>query len=831
MNKKSYYLFSCLVAGGLLFFLTPLGAQDFAPHARSGLRVHLPNGWSLTPAGKSIPLSSDLPLNMALSPDGKLLAVTNNGDGVQDIDLISLPALKLVSSHVIGKSWLGLQFSPDGKSLYVSGGNDDIIIRFRVYRDRLLHPDTLFLGKPWPVNKISPTGLALDPAHHCLYVVTKEDDALYILNLSSGKILRRVPLSAEAYTCLLNYVRQELYISLWGGRKILIWNTATDSMTDSISTGDHPNDMALSSNGQDLYVAESSANAVSVIDLEHRRVLESLNAALYPASPIGSTTNSVALSSDDRTLYIANADNNCLAVFDVSDPGHSRSLGFIPVGWYPTCVRVWGNQLLVTNGKGMSSMANPLFRIALTPGDRTRRGKNPGGSQQEYIGSLFKGSLSLIPEPDHRTLARYSREVYANTPFHKQREMSDSIPAGNPIPARVGWPSPIKYVFYIIKENRTYDQVLGDIREANGEDSLCIFGEKITPNEHALAKEFVLFDNFYVDGEVSADGHNWSMGAYATDFVEKTWPSNYSGRGGNYDFQGNRPIANPTLGFLWDYCQRAGISQRDYGEFVENGRPSLPVLSEKGHFCPAYPGWNLRIQDIYRERIFEHDFDSLLAIGRVAHLNTIYLPDDHTSGLQPGAFTPIAQVADNDLALGRLVDHISHSSIWKQSAIFVLEDDAQNGPDHVDAHRSTAFVISPYIKRHLVDHTMYSTTGMLRTIELILGLPPMSQYDAAATPLWDCFTATADLSPYLVHPAQVDINSRNPAQGPGARVSAGFDLSRPDAVPDQQLNQVIWESVKGPLVPMPVPQRSAFVRVSKPKVGGDGDGDGDGDGY
>jgi len=779
-------------------------------------RTLLPNGWSLTPAGQSIPLSSDLPLNMALAPDGIHLAVTNNGNGRQVIDLVNLRSGQLVASVTIKKAWLGLTFAKRQPYLYASGGNDDIIIRYRLSGDTLLNKDTLTLGRPWPADKISPTGLTLDESNDRLYVVTKEDKALYVCNTKTMKVLSRIPLGAEAYTCILNPKRPELYISAWGGRKVWIYDTKTDALTDSIATGDHPTDMAIDKKGRWLYVANANSNSVSVIDLASHKTVEMLHTALSPDAPIGSTTNSVCLGPRDKTLYIANADNNYLAVYDVSTPGHSRSLGFIPVGWYPTCVRANGRQILVTNGKGLSSMPNPLEP---QPGQRRNNNKykKSGDIRDQYVGSMLKGSLSLIPIPDDKTLASYTSQVYANTPYSAQKEHFPPGEAGNPIPRAAADTSPIKYVFYVLKENRTYDQLLGDMQQGNGDTSLCLFGRTITPNAHALSESFVLLDNFYVDAEVSADGHNWSMAGYATDFVEKNWPSNYSGRGGNYDFDGSRPIANPTKGFIWNYCQRAGVSFRNYGEFEDNGPPTLGLLKEADHYCKPYPGWNLDIQDIYRESIFEKDFDSLLHAGAVPHFNTVYLPNDHTSGLTKGDYTPIAQIADNDLALGRLADHLSHSAIWPQCAIFVLEDDAQDGPDHVDAHRSPAYVISPYIKRKTVNHTMYSTTSILRTMELILGLPPMSQYDAAATPLWNCFTAMPDTTAYTARPAGVDINTRNTASTASALLSAQFDLSKADAVPDYLLNQVLWKAVKGENSPVPEPRRSAFVKVSAGK--------------
>jgi YVTN family beta-propeller protein len=822
----------CLLLATLLLLSSQLAAQSTAhpgpavdPASSTGpagsarpdsTRTLLPNGWSLTPAGQSIPLSSDLPLNMAFSPDGIHLAITNNGNGRQTIDLINLKQHRLVASITIKKSWLGLAFAKSHPYLYVSGGNDDIIIRYQLTRDTLINKDTITLGRPWPKEKISPAGLALDEAHNRLYVVTKENNTLYICDTRSMSVITKIQLSAEAYTCLLNPKHSELYITAWGGRKIWIYDTDHNTLKDSINTDDHPNDIAISSDGRWLYVANANSNTVSIIDAPARTVVETLHTALSSDAPIGSTTNSVCLASDEKTLYIANADNNYLAVFDVSEPGHSHSLGFIPVGWYPTCVRIRGRQIFVTNGKGLSSMPNPLEP---QPGQRHNKNayKKSGEIRDQYVGSMLKGTLSVINTPSPETLQTYTAQVYANTPYSAQKEGEAPGITGNPIPRKAGETSPIKYVFYVLKENRTYDQILGDMPQGNGDTSLCLFGKQITPNAHALAASFVLLDNFYVDAEVSADGHNWSMAGYATDFTEKTWPSNYSGRGGNYDFDGSRPVANPTKGFIWNYCQRAGVSFRNYGEFEDNGPPTLDILKDPEHYCRPYIGWNLDTQDIRRESIFEKDFDSLLQAGAVPHFSTIYLPNDHTSGLTKGDYSPVAQIADNDLALGRLVDHISHSAIWSQSAIFVLEDDAQDGPDHVDAHRSPAYVISPYIKHATVDHTMYSTTAILRTMELILGLPPMSQYDAAATPLFNSFTSTPDNTAYNAVPAGTDINMRNMASTPSAILSSRFDLTRADAVPDALLNEVLWKAVKGENSPVPAPRRSAFVKVSEKK--------------
>ncbi|HYT32772.1 MAG TPA: alkaline phosphatase family protein, partial [Thermoanaerobaculia bacterium] len=413
--------------------------------------------------------------------------------------------------------------------------------------------------------------------------------------------------------------------------------------------------------------------------------------------------------------------------------------------------------------------------------------------------------------------------------------------AGSPIPARVGGRSPIRHVFYVIRENRTYDQILGDMPEGNGDPNLCLFGEDVTPNAHALAREFVLLDNFYVDAEVSYDGHAFSTGAYATDAVEKIWPMNYGSRGGRYLSEGGGAMRNaygnldaPEQGYLWDACNRAKVSVRSYGEFVNAPKqgsetpPTEPEEREKklemtgpfqasvpgleGHICPDYPPFELSIPDNRRIDIWLKEFRQFDQDGKLPALSVIRLGGDHTSGAKAGFPTPRAMIAENDLALGRLVEAISKSRYWTESAIFVLEDDAQNGPDHVDAHRSVALVLSPYTKRHAVDSTLYTTSGMLRTMELILGLPPMSQYDAAAAPFYKAFQTKADPAPFAHLEARIPLDEMNDPAAPAAKASAAMNLDEADRAPEIALNEILWKSVRGEGSPMPPPVHAAFVR-------------------
>jgi hypothetical protein len=385
-------------------------------------------------------------------------------------------------------------------------------------------------------------------------------------------------------------------------------------------------------------------------------------------------------------------------------------------------------------------------------------------------------------------------------------------------------------VFYVIRENRTYDQVFGDLERGNGDPTLTLFGEDVTPNAHALAREFGTLDNFYVDAEVSYDGHAFSLGAYATDLVEKFWPTNYASRGAAYLSEGTGQMRNaygnvaaPANGYLWDAAARVKVSFRSYGEFAhwatgteadrEAGHvkaiASVPGLV--GHINENYPPWDLLIPDNRRLDVWEKEFTSEVAADRVPALSIVRLGNDHTNGTRPGTLTPRAMVAENDLAVGRLVDVISHSSIWKDSAIFILEDDAQAGPDHIDAHRSPALVISPFSRRHSVDSTMYSTTSVLRTMELILGLAPMSQYDASATPMYGAMQMTPDQRPFVQLAARISIDEKNDELAYGAAASLRMNLADADMAPERELNEILWRSIEGPNAVVPPAVRSAFV--------------------
>ncbi len=755
-------------------------------------RTLLSNGWILSPAGTSVDLG-DLPLGMRISPDGKFAAIVNSGAGKQSVMIVNISECRLLQTLPIRKSWMGVRFNHKGDKVYVSAGNDNAVNEYSFTHDTLTLSRSIVLGKKYPEEDISPTDLELSGNDSVMYLVTKANNTLYAIDVTSGTVSKKVQFSQPLYSCLLDEKRRSVYASVWGGAQVAIVDLESLSLKKLLSVGDHPNEMVETKDGKRLFVANANNNSVSSIDLEGQKVLETISTSLSPDAPNGSTPNSLALSSDDKTLYVANADNNFLAVVDIEKSGQSRSRGFIPTGWYPTVVRSVDSLLIVANGKGMMSKANP---------------------KHEYIASLLQGTLSFIPAPSKEELEKYSSQVVHNTPLTRSRS-GHVWDENNPIPKSPVTSSPIKHVFYIIKENRTYDQVFGDLPQGNGDSSLCLFGGDVTPNHHALAEEFALLDNYYEDAEVSADGHNWSMAAYASDFVEKTWPTLYGGRGGEYVYE-KEGISSPSVGYIWDDCIRHSVSLKNYGEFIyeddtANGKSRVKASGLLARTSPNYRGWDLEYPDVKRAEVWIKEFDACERGDSLTQFQIIKLPNDHTAGTKKGLLSPRAMVADNDRALGMIVDRISHSKYWKESAIFVLEDDAQNGPDHVDAHRSIALLISPYTKRKSVDHTMYSTSGMLRTMELILGLPPMSQYDASATPMFASFTSSPDVTPFVARENIIDLREKNALGAFGQERMEAFNLYREDAAPDVEFNEIIWKSVKGGASEMPAPVRSVFV--------------------
>lgn len=787
-------------------------------------QTELPNGWKLSPGGEKYTLG-DLPLQMITDPSGRYLIVANAGQSDHSLMVFDMELRKITDSVSVKATFYGLAFDISTNQLYSSGGNLNVIGRYQFGNGKLKYIDSIHLGESWPV-RISPTGMYIDQKQRLLYVATKEDSSFYQISLSDFSKMNRWKLPSAGYAVAGdggNYV----FVSHWGDASVGVFNVAMNRWEPKILVGDNPNEMRYDARGKRLFVACSDDNSVHVIHLKKGNGVEKLLAGLYGSELTGSGTNALCLINKGSILLAANADNNTLAVFDVKTPGKYKLNGFIPTGWYPTQVSVVGNQIAVANGKGFGSLANPKGPNPVQKKTKTEYQKGQGTNLKveyvdkvEYIGSLFRGGLQLVnidQALNGSLLAENTTKVYANSPYAGAQGESQSIahiPDENPIPNRLGDTSPVKYVFYIIKENRTYDQVLSDLPGGDGDTSLLLFGRDITPNQHKLSEEFVLLDHFYVDAEVSADGHMWSTAAYANDYTEKTWPTYYGGRGGEYVYEGQSAAAHPQKGYLWDHAKRKGVSFRSYGEFVDDYKPNIPVL-ENQH-CTYFTSWDEGVKDSLRFHQWRRDFDSLLQINAVPALNTVRFINDHTEGVRKGKPTPFAHVADNDLAVGLFVDYLSKSAIWDKSVVFILEDDAQNGADHIDAHRSTAYLAGGFVKRGYVDHTKYSTSSMLRTMELILGMSPMSQYDAAAEPMWRCFSDSLIVKGFDYAPATVDLNELNGLTNPKTtsylmRMSEDLDLSREDRANEQLMNEILWKYVKGENAQLPMPKRASWV--------------------
>ncbi len=771
----------------------------------------LSNGWKLTPAGEHVQIG-ELPLNMLITENEKYAITANSGSGENSISIVDLEKMKEIQRVVVDQTWRGLALNSDETELFVSGANNNDILIYNFNDGKLSKKDSIILGKKYPKDKISITGLAYYAKKNYILAVSKESNSLYVCDLNTKKVIKTVPLGGKCFDVKINDAQTYAYISVWENAEIAEVDLTNFNIKNRIKVGDHPCEMALTKDGQRLFVANANNNSTSIVDLETKKETEKVISSISVDAPYGSTPDAICLSKDETILITANADNNYLALFDVSDKNKSKNLGFIPTGWYPTSVRYLENknQIIVAEAKGLSSKANP-------------NGPNPlekGGERDfsGYIAHLFKGTVSKINFPQKADLEDYTKLAYNNTPYISKEKIWKGIQNVIPEEHDGKRSSKINHVFYIIKENRTYDQVYGDIVKGNGDSSLCIFGKSITPNQHNLVENFTLYDNFYVDAEVSADGHNWSTAAYATDYVEKEWPVLYGGNGGSYDFEGGVPIAAPSSGYIWNNIMKKNLTLRNYGEFTgsvkdEPGKYEARDEDLNKFTNHEYPGFNLSISDLDRYKVWKNEFEKYEKGDSLPVFNLLRLPNDHTAGTRKGNLTPQAYVAQNDYALGLIVHQISHSKYWKESIIFIVEDDAQNGPDHVDAHRSTLTIISPFIKRNNIDHTMYSTSSVLKTIELILGLPPMTQYDLSATPILFSIINEADYTPFSVIPPLIDIDQRNTAQAYGSERSEEMNLTKEDAIPDIEFNEIVWKSIKGKNSVMPSPVRSAFVKV------------------
>ncbi|HEY2027214.1 MAG TPA: bifunctional YncE family protein/alkaline phosphatase family protein [Gemmatimonadaceae bacterium] len=792
---------------------------------RADVHDRLPTGVRLDPAA---PLHDvgQMPLAMIDAPESDRVVMLLNGWHDEGIQVVERPSGRVLQTVTLPAAFLGLAFSPDGQTLYASGGNTDVIYRLDWRAGAATLRDSIVLApraKPRASGVRYPGGLALSRDGRTLYVAENLADSLAVVDVRSGRVVQRVATGRYPYA-VAAAPDGAVYVSNWGGRELSAFGPRGDGTLQpagEIFVGRHPSALLLNPRGNRLFVAMASIDRVASVDLAHRRVVGMLLDAPPFGPGEGSTPNALALSTDGNRLFVAEADANAVAVFDLApttsglagSTGSDLLVGRIPSGWYPTSLLARGDTLLVASGKGRGTRANP---DGPRPVRTTTHAQLPG---RNTTLSQLDGSFMIAPlaRADRATLGEYSARVARANGWTEPARLAHRYP-------------PLEHVIYVIKENRTYDQVLGDLPLADGDTSLVMFGRTVTPNHHALAERFGTFDRFFVNAEVSADGHIWSMSAYATDYVEKTLQLNYSDRGRSYDYEGTNhgvvtddDVAAPARGFLWDLAQRKGITFRDYGEYVVPSETDADDILPAGyrgdkpflasHTNPAYPGFDLAISDQHRADIWIAELKEFSQRGAMPALEIVKLPNDHTSGARAGAPTPRAHVADNDLALGRIIDALSHSPFWKNTVVFVLEDDAQSGPDHVDSHRSPLLVISPYVRAGVV-HRFANTTDVLRTIEEILGLDALSQFDYFGRPLREIWSDTPDLRPWTALTPAQSLAEKNPAGTRGAAQSSMLDLRVEDAADEAAFNRILWEAIR-PGVAYPAAHRASALEAAR----------------
>ena len=790
----------------------------------------LPQGWRITPIGKHILLKGDFPSRIIPLKDGVHAIVFTSGFHDHGVDLLDSRSGTIISRLDLGHAYGDMTLNSESGHLYITAGGPA-----RSRAALLQKPDmsSANLAPAVIVARIQQNRLSLDKPiriagltpkqQYVTGVAIAQDGSLFAVNINTDTVYRLAPRTFTvagiagseygAYRTALSPDGNVLAVSNWGDESVSLFAASNLKSIARIRTGSHPNDLCFAPDGR-LFVANSGSNTVSVI--VGNQVIETIKTSLNPTDPVGSTPDAVAVDPAGRWLYVANADNNDVAVIEIRRRGHSEVEGFIPTGWYPSALAVSsdGKRLFVGIAKGFGSRANfPAIGSAPHALLDTR---NP----YDFVGDTLNGYVSVVAVPNERTLRQMTQMVIDNVPAVQPRQ--DAAQAA--LIQKSVFPT-IRHVLYIIRENRTYDQVLGDVREGNGDPALTLFGEKVTPNGHRIAKEWTLFDNLFVNGEVSENGHQWSDAAYATDFTSQAWLQSYSGRpepkAAQSELGADERLRSSPAGYLWDNCERHGLSFRTYGEFAyfhsgPDEGPRFVAKGLEGHASLAWlklasAGWTdvTRGRDPDLAQVFIKEMRDAERTGVWPRFMVMSLGEDHTHALRPGHYTPAAMVASNDQALGQIVEAVSHSRFWPDTAIFIIEDDAQDGPDHVDCRRTVGLVVSPYIKRHIVDSTMYTTASMIHTMELILGLPTMTQFDRAATPMYNAFTAKPDYTTYNNSRAQTDLFAKNPAKGPAAEASLRLDLSGYDRADPDEMNRILWSAMK-PGVPMPVPVRTAF---------------------
>jgi DNA-binding beta-propeller fold protein YncE len=815
MKLPSFLLALVLMAALLSSQPAPREVVGLQPGGNSAI---LPNGWRIQPAGKQVPLST-FPMSSALSPDGRYLLVLNGGYRPPSVSVIEVASAAVVDTAPVADGWLGLTFTPKGDRVYVGGGSQGAVFEFAFAAGKLTPARTFPVVDPAKrTNRDFIGDVALSPDGHLLYAADLYRDAVVVINPQSGMVIDRFRTGRRPYRILFHPDGKSYFVTHWADGNLGHYDTATGARLATVRIGAHPTDMVWRAGKNEpaegepgwvarLFVAAANTNnvyAVAVSEAHELNVVESINIAMTPRQPVGMTPSALGLSPDGNRLFTVCSDANAVAVADISGD-RARVLGFVPSGWYPTAARMLASgTLVILNGRGLRSYPNPngpspLKKAAVVHG---------GIRSDEYGPYIQTGTASFVEPFTAEQLAFYTGTTFTNSPYRDAR-----LDDASPLPK-------IDHVIYIVKENRTYDQMLGDLKQGNGDPSLVLFPENVTPNHHKLAREFVLFDNFYVNSDVSADGHSWSTAAIAPDYVQKMWPNSYAGRRKLYDYEGQEPANSPPAGYLWTNALAAGLSVRNFGYFVTNKPQAAPTGEDQidGVRDPGlapvtnrkYRAFDLSYPDRDRAQIFLSELAGYEKSGQMPRLIVMRLGNDHTSGTTAGKIAPLASVADNDYALGLIVEGVSKSPFWASTAIFVLEDDAQNGADHVDSHRSPAFVISPYIKRHVVDGTLYNTTSVLRTMEFLLGLRPMTHFDAGARPMTAAFQSTPNAAPYVAEKPRIALDEVNPATSPTAARSARLKFDEADEINDDELNDILWRAIRKDDPPAPV--RSYFAR-------------------
>jgi YVTN family beta-propeller protein len=721
----------------------------------------LPTGVSLDPAGTAIDVGN-MPLSMAAAPDGRHAVVLLTGYETEGLQVVDLESGKVTQTIVKPSTFIGLAFSPDGKSLYASGGNDDAIYAYAWRDGQLVDERTISIKSDAGVRY--PAGLAFSPDGKLLYVAENVGDSLAVLDPIKGEVVQRLATEHYPYGIAVSPTGQ-VWVSAWGGESVSAFRASGGRLVADgrLRVGRHPSALLL--NGQTLYVALASVDRVAIVDTKSRRVTGSLDDRSPGGPSEGSTPNALALSNDGKQLFVAEADNNAVAVFNLA----TRKLAArIPVDWYPTALVASRERLLVLSSKGHGTHPNP-------------HGTNPLISKDvsDYTLKLIKGTIRSIALPLANPAALSRRVAAANR--------------WSSAPIRPTHYPPFEHVVYIIKENRTYDQIFGDMPQGDGDPSLIFFPREVSPNHHSLAERFGLFDRFFCNAEVSQQGHIWSTAAYVTDYGEKTVHPLYSDKRPDHD-EGD--VDEPAEGFLWTRAIEKGVSLRIYGEQAEPDANKKTYHSVRRaanpDTSPDYPPFDMTIPDQKRAAVWIAELQEFVRRGAMPQLEIIHLPSDHTSGGKAGRPTPRAYMADNDLALGRMIEALSQTPFWRNTVVFVVEDDAQDGADHVDSHRSVCIVISPWC-RGGVQHHFINTSDVVGAIDRILGLRPMSQYDLRARPLEGVFGASPDVSPYHALTPSVSLDEKNAAKGKAAELSSTVDFDHVDNVDDALFNRILWE--------------------------------------